>query len=71
MWEQSMASPYHPLEYSNLKWFIKGFKEIIECLPENIPIGSGNNTLAAFSFEPALLNNPKISHFSHPLPTDY
>ncbi|KIJ98108.1 hypothetical protein K443DRAFT_628814, partial [Laccaria amethystina LaAM-08-1] len=44
-----------------LKQFIKRLKEIVDCLPENIPISSGNNTLAAFSFEPALLNDPKIS----------
>jgi hypothetical protein len=40
--------------------FIKRFEEIVKCLPENIPISSGNDKLAAFNIEPALLNDPKI-----------
>jgi len=40
--------------------FIKRFEEIVKCLPQNIPIGSGNDRLAAFNIEPALLDDPKI-----------
>ena len=40
--------------------FIKRFEEIVQCLPENIPIGSGNDKLAAFNVKPALLDDPKI-----------
>jgi hypothetical protein len=41
-------------------WFIKRFEEVVESLPESIPIGSGNDKLAAFAIEPALLDDPKI-----------
>ena len=34
--------------------FIRRFEEIVKSLPENIPIASGNNKLAAFNIEPAL-----------------
>jgi hypothetical protein len=41
--------------------FIKRFKEIVKCLPENIPISSGNDKLAAFNIEPTLLDDPNIN----------
>ena len=40
--------------------FIRRFEEIVKSLPENIPIASGNDKLAAFNIEPALLDDPKI-----------
>jgi hypothetical protein len=39
--------------------FIKRFEEIVKSLPENVPIGSRNNKLAAFNVEPALLDDPE------------
>lgn len=41
--------------------FIKRFEEIIKSLPENVPIGSRNDKLAAFNIEPALLDNPETN----------
>ena len=40
--------------------FIQRFEEVVKSLPENIPIGSGNDKLAAFSIEPAILDDPNI-----------
>jgi hypothetical protein len=39
--------------------FIKRFEEIVKSLPENVPISSRNDKLAAFNVEPALIDDPE------------
>ena len=40
--------------------FIRRLEEIVQNLPESIPVASSNDKLAAFNIEPELLDDPNI-----------